>query len=1834
MERTTKNKFKRLSAWIMTVMMMMTLVNVPAGTVEAASKKSVKSVKLNYTEYTLKKGSKVKLKATISPKNAKSKKVVWKSSKTSVATVNSKGVVKGIKNGKATITATVKETKKKATCKISVGTPVKKVTVNQSKITLKAGESANVKATVAPKNATNKKVTWTSSNTKVVTVSNSGKITALAEGSATVTVKAKDGSNKKAKISVVVQKAEKPVTKVNVTIDKNFIYVEGTAQASATVEPADASIKSVTWTSSDDAIAAVDAKGKITGKKPGKVTITATASNKVAGSKIIEVKPIPVSSVSLNEENKTIRINEKVTLEATVLPENAGNKKVTWTTSDDKIATVNEQGAICGVSAGETVITAITEDGEKKASCKVTVENIVLLTSFDELSEALKKDYEGIVLNSDEEKEFTIEEGDYSKVTLVVNTPNATITNEANFKSVEIHAISKNTWIEKAIGNLIKLMAEDSHVIVEGKDVQFEICEGADKVQLENNGNIASITLLTKVEMELFGTNLTTIPVKSEAEGSTIKTSIPLKIDADKTFVFMVKTGAETSIVAIANTDATPTIYGIGVITITDKSTNETKDIVAENGGEIEDTQSKKGQITGIVKDYNEESVKGAQVYVIPYTAAIEESEIDVAIALAKEQERSCETTTDDNGGYTIKDIAYGNYLMVVKAEGLQNYLQTVVVNQETVTSETITLVKDSETKGAVEGTIYDAFDASTVPAGITLILRKNHNNVSGMSVAKTTTNEKGAYKFENLLPGSYTIQVIDERTDIAEGKSPYIRMSFNTTVLEGTTVKEDMTISQNVDSQQIRFVLTWGKEKETVSSDLDSHLIGPSVDGNTKFHTYYSNESYYENGIKYADLDVDDTWYEGPETTTVYKAVTGEYHFYVYDYINQDKEENTILSTSEAVVKVYRGEQNVATYNVPNGVGTLWDVCTYNIATNTLTPVNKIYYHLGSCSNVGVDPVDIAKTRLKKFLDNYDGIDFGPELQEQVDSKMAMAKELYTTSTDAEAITKFIEENAEYFESLVSSTTIDAISFDGIKRYSITRRGCCYYDNEEEKNWTKEYSVITLQLADPLADIAEVKFILSDENATVQLTDSDKEEYSKLLTVTNSVTKAVEKYYILCKEFVPSLLPYGVRDGDNYLIDYYVDSMLTESEETIQYYCVKGENPTLENPEFSFEDEDIQATYEKASEGEKEFAGTLTVTYGSKTQIVPIKYIQSIRNIYIEEVKDTGNYIANWDYDWKYDSATDNEYKVYTIKGKKETFGSNPQMTFNVEPEKYEIKKEEGLFWNYVITVTYKGMTKELYVNYVIAEASDLLPTWGEIDQEDEWIEFDTISLTEKDGVEQVKVTGSKALSSWDGVYFGIRSGLTYIVQTEGDNATLEVYADEELIASYPLYYEVVFSIQQISDPGNYVEWNRSWKYDDEDNRYIVYQVQGYNEEFGTAPEITFSEEADRYEIIQEDGLFWNYVVRITYKEKIQDIYVKYTYSQDIDILPEEGYYPVEESTRYFSSIILEENDGVKQVKLKGRFRLDSWENIVFEEKSNLTYKVQLENETPILQIYLGESMIACYPLCYEPVIEIEDISDSGNYITWYWDYYENEDTYYTDYKVYCINGYNESLGENPNVTFGIDVDSYELIKEDGLYWNYVLRVTYKDVVKDFYVKYTQNENMDLLPMDGSVDSTETSFYFKSIQLVETTEGQKVELKGSKPLTSWENVSFSDRDNLIYKVEMEEEIPMLLVCLDEKEITRYPMYYYLDLTIVDITDSEDSIEWDYGWEWDGDAEYKVYYVDGSSESFQDAIVTFSTEVDKCEILEEEGSYWNYVIRATCQDKVYEYYVKYVQIGS
>ena len=240
------------------------------------------------------------------------------------------------------------------------------VTLSQTSATLEIGGTVTLTATVTPANATDKTVSWSTSDAKVATV-NGGKVTAVAEGSATITASA---GGKSATCSVTVKKGTVAVTDITLSQTSATLDIGGTITLTATVAPSDATDKTVTWSTSDAKVATVE-DGKVTAVAEGSATITATAGGKSATCSVTVKKgTVDVTDITLSQKSLTLEIGGTYMLHATVAPSDATDKTVTWSTSDAKVATV-EDGKVTAVAAGSATITAAA--GGKSATCSVTV---------------------------------------------------------------------------------------------------------------------------------------------------------------------------------------------------------------------------------------------------------------------------------------------------------------------------------------------------------------------------------------------------------------------------------------------------------------------------------------------------------------------------------------------------------------------------------------------------------------------------------------------------------------------------------------------------------------------------------------------------------------------------------------------------------------------------------------------------------------------------------------------------------------------------------------------------------------------------------------------------------------------------------------------------------------------------------------------------------------------------------------------------------------------------------------------------------------------------------------------------------------------------------------------------------------------------------------------------------------------------------------------------------------------------------------------------------------------------------------------------------------------
>ena len=360
-------------------------------------------VKLNQTSLALETGATANLIATVEPAGAVGT-VTWTSSNDGVASI-ADGVVTAKSAGSATITAKISTFS--ATCSVTVTDPyvkVTSVTLDHTSLDLVEGDAAQLTATVAPDNATDKTVTWKSSDTKVATVSASGEVVAVAEGKATITATAGDAS---AACEVAV--AKKVIAVESISLNETALELtEGeTATLTATVLPENATDKTVTWASDNTAVATV-ADGVVTAVAEGTAKVTAKAGDaSVICSVTVKKKVIAVESVTLNPTTLDLTVGGTATLTATVLPENATDKTVTWSCDNTAVATVAD-GVVTAVAEGTAKVTA--HAGDASAVCTVTVKADVVKVTEITISEA----------------DFSLAVGETKALTVAVKPENAT----------------------------------------------------------------------------------------------------------------------------------------------------------------------------------------------------------------------------------------------------------------------------------------------------------------------------------------------------------------------------------------------------------------------------------------------------------------------------------------------------------------------------------------------------------------------------------------------------------------------------------------------------------------------------------------------------------------------------------------------------------------------------------------------------------------------------------------------------------------------------------------------------------------------------------------------------------------------------------------------------------------------------------------------------------------------------------------------------------------------------------------------------------------------------------------------------------------------------------------------------------------------------------------------------------------------------------------------------------------------------------------------------------------------------------------------------------------
>lgn len=343
------------------------------------------SLKINKEDFTMTKGTSETLTVTGTPAEAlEGQTITWKSSNKDVVTVDSKGKVEAVGVGNATITATAAgksdSVKITAVCEVKVPIHTESIALNKTEITdLLKGKTEKLEVSFIPSNTEDsREVKWTSSAADIAAVDANGTVKALKEGTATITATTADGKHT-ASCTVTVKEIHLTDVKLDEMKNPSELFKGEKHQIKIGLNPIDTTDNVIyTFASSDEKVVSVDKNGMVTALKNGKATITITVKTTNTDFEKtltydITVEEIPLESIEIKGDVTSLEEGKTTKLNVVFNPTNTtDDKTVVWSSSDTKVATVDANGVVKAVKAGNVKITAKVGDKTAEYALKVT----------------------------------------------------------------------------------------------------------------------------------------------------------------------------------------------------------------------------------------------------------------------------------------------------------------------------------------------------------------------------------------------------------------------------------------------------------------------------------------------------------------------------------------------------------------------------------------------------------------------------------------------------------------------------------------------------------------------------------------------------------------------------------------------------------------------------------------------------------------------------------------------------------------------------------------------------------------------------------------------------------------------------------------------------------------------------------------------------------------------------------------------------------------------------------------------------------------------------------------------------------------------------------------------------------------------------------------------------------------------------------------------------------------------------------------------------------------------------------------------------------------------
>lgn len=451
-------------------------------------------------------GSREAIELRVSPHAAREAGVSYRSNNEAIATVDERGRVSGVAAGECRITiASLYDASVTASVPVQVIVPVSKLTPDAGAAEVRVGDTLRLAVGYEPEDATDKAVTYESSRESVATVSPDGLVTGVKRGTAEIILRSTDGyATARQKITVL-----QPATSVAISAPKTVMTVGKSIHLKAQVEPKDANNRNVVWASSDEEIATVDERGRVTSHAPGEVVITVACADDPSVSDSITLEDEQLAeSVAFDGTELVLNVGESVPTAYTVLPADTSNPAVTFEAAHPAIADVDAQGVVTGLKAGKTTLYVRTTDGTRH---------------HDHMLVTVCQPVEGVAM---ERGEVRVGVGYYTKQKAVLQPEDATdrrMTWTSSDEAVatvngdqNVVTIRAHQWGECVVTGVTEDGGFSATIAVHGgsynhavKVVNVSLKEGKPHLTLENESDLT----ITRIDYEMRGYDAQNNPV-------------------------------------------------------------------------------------------------------------------------------------------------------------------------------------------------------------------------------------------------------------------------------------------------------------------------------------------------------------------------------------------------------------------------------------------------------------------------------------------------------------------------------------------------------------------------------------------------------------------------------------------------------------------------------------------------------------------------------------------------------------------------------------------------------------------------------------------------------------------------------------------------------------------------------------------------------------------------------------------------------------------------------------------------------------------------------------------------------------------------------------------------------------------------------------------------------------------------------------------------------------------------------------------------------------------------------------------------------------------------